>query len=130
MLVADTNVLIELYLPGQNADAVQQWWIGDPDWRLPSLWIFEFRHVQLKYLRAGRLALGDALNDLADAEREFLPKTMPIASADALRLAHENGCSSYDAEFVVLAQQLQCPLLTFDRKLLQLFPEVTVKPGS
>jgi predicted nucleic acid-binding protein len=130
MLVADTNVLIELFLPGPNADAVQQWWIGDPDWRLPSLWIFEFRHVQLKYLRAGRLALGDALNDLADAEREFLPKTMPIASSDALRLAHESGCSSYDAEFVVLAQQLECPLLTFDRKLLQLFPEVAVKPGS
>jgi predicted nucleic acid-binding protein len=130
MLVADTNVLIELFLPGPNADAVQQWWIGDPDWRLPALWIFEFRHVQLKYLRAGRLALGDALNDLADAEREFLPKTMPIASADALRLAHQHGCSSYDAEFVVLAQQLQCPLLTFDRKLLQLFPEVALKPGS
>ena len=130
MLVADTNVLIELFLPGPNADAVQQWWLGDPDWRLSSLWIFEFRHVQLKYLRAGRLALGDAVNDLADAEREFLPKTIPIASADALRLAHHSGCSSYDAEFVVLAQQLQCPLLTFDRKLLQLFPELAVKPGS
>jgi hypothetical protein len=33
MLVADTNVLIELFLPGPNAEAVQQWWIGDPDWR-------------------------------------------------------------------------------------------------
>jgi predicted nucleic acid-binding protein len=30
----------------------------------------------------------------------------------------------------MLAQQMQCPLLTFDRKLLQLFPEVAVKPGS
>jgi predicted nucleic acid-binding protein len=130
MLVADTNVLIELFLPGPNAEAVEQWWIGDPDWRLPSLWIFEFRHVQLKYLRAGRLSLCDALNDLADAEREFLPKTMPIASSDALRLAHQHGCSSYDAEFVVLAQQMQCPLLTFDRKLLQLFPDVAVNPGS
>jgi predicted nucleic acid-binding protein len=30
----------------------------------------------------------------------------------------------------VLANQLNCPLLTFDRKLLQLFPEVALKPGS
>jgi predicted nucleic acid-binding protein len=45
-------------------------------------------------------------------------------------LAHNHGCSSYDAEFVVLAQHLQCPLLTFDRKLLQLFPDVAVQPGS
>ena len=30
----------------------------------------------------------------------------------------------------MLAQQMQCPLLTFDRKLLQLFPDVAVNPGS
>jgi predicted nucleic acid-binding protein len=47
-----------------------------------------------------------------------------------LQLAHRHGCSSYDAEFVLLAKQLDCLLLTFDRKLLQLFPEVAVKPGS
>jgi predicted nucleic acid-binding protein len=47
-----------------------------------------------------------------------------------LQLAHRHGCSSYDAEFVVLAKQLGCLLLTFDRKLLQLFPEVALKPGS
>jgi hypothetical protein len=38
--------------------------------------------------------------------------------------------SSYDAEYVVLAKDLNCRLLTFDRKLLQLFPEVALKPGS
>jgi len=31
---------------------------------------------------------------------------------------------------VVLAQRLACPLLTFDRKLLQLFPDVALIPGS
>jgi predicted nucleic acid-binding protein len=31
---------------------------------------------------------------------------------------------------VVLAKELNCPLLTFDRKLLQLFPDVALKPGS
>jgi len=30
----------------------------------------------------------------------------------------------------LLARQLGCPLLTFDRKLLQLFPDVALKPGS
>jgi predicted nucleic acid-binding protein len=39
-------------------------------------------------------------------------------------------CSSYDAEFVVLAEQVGCPLLTLDRKLLQLFPDLAVQPGS
>lgn len=47
-----------------------------------------------------------------------------------LELAIQSGCSSYDAEFVVFAELLGCRLLTFDRKLLQLFPQVAVKPGS
>ena len=51
-------------------------------------------------------------------------------TADCLAIAHRYGCSGYDAEFVVLAQQLNCPLLTFDRKLLQLFADVALKPGS
>ena len=53
-----------------------------------------------------------------------------LDSAEALQLADSHGCSSYDAECVVLAKQLACPLLTFDRKLLQLFSQVAVKPGS
>ena len=130
MLVADTNVLIELFLPSPSSQVVLACRDADDDWRLPSLWVHEFRHVLLKYLRAGRLDLSTALNLLAVAERKFLPRTIAIASAEALQLAHQVGCSSYDAEFVVLAQQLACPLLTFDRKLLQFFPEVAVQPGS
>lgn len=47
-----------------------------------------------------------------------------------LDLAIRFGCSSYDVEYVVLAKELNCQLLTFDRKLLQLFPEIALKPGS
>lgn len=127
-VVADTNVLIELFQPTVNADAVECLWALDQDWRLPPLWICEFRHIQLKYLRAGLLELRDALENVAQAEETFLPLTVPIESADALQLAHSHGCSSYDAEFVVLAQKLACPLLTFDRRLLQLFPELALQP--
>jgi len=130
MLVADSNVLIELFQPTANAEAVQGIWDWDQDWQLPGLWIPEFRHILLKYLRAGALLPDDALAILADANAQFGHRTLSVNSADCLSLAHSHGCSSYDAEFVVLAQQLNCPLLTFDRKLLQLFPEVALKPGS
>lgn len=130
MLVADTNVLMELFLPSPVCQVVQACREADDDWRLPSLWVPEFRHVLLKFLRVGRLDLSTALSHLAVAEQKFLPRTMTVDSSMALQLAHQVGCSSYDAEFVVLAQQLACPLLTFDRKLLQLFPEVAVQPGS
>lgn len=54
----------------------------------------------------------------------------PVLGDKVLDLAIRFGCSSYDAEFVVLAKELNCRLLTFDRKLLQLFPDVALKPGS
>ena len=130
MLVADTNVLIELFQPTLNAEAVQAVWASDQDWHLPGLWIPEFRHILLKYLRAGAILPDQALAMLDSAEQRFGPQTVPIAHRDALQLAHRFGCSSYYAEFVVLAKQLGCPLLTFDRKLLQLFPDVALKPGS
>jgi predicted nucleic acid-binding protein len=53
-----------------------------------------------------------------------------VDSHQVLDLAIRLGCSSYDAEFVVLAKELNCLLLTFDRKLLQLSPDVALKPGS
>lgn len=64
-----------------------------------------------------------ALEQLASSEHV-------VDGHQVLDLAIRFGCSTYDAEYVVLALQLQCPLLTFDRKLLQLFPEMAVKPGS
>jgi predicted nucleic acid-binding protein len=108
MLVADTNVLTGLFLPSPICQVVWACRETDDDWRLPTLWVPEFRHVLLK----------------------VLPRTMTVDSSMALQRAHEVGCSSSDAEFVVLAQQLACPLLTFDRTLLQLFPEVAVQPGA
>jgi predicted nucleic acid-binding protein len=54
----------------------------------------------------------------------------PVLGHKVFELAIRFGCSSYDAEFVVLAKELNCPLLTFDHKLLQLFPDVALKPGS
>jgi predicted nucleic acid-binding protein len=55
MLVADTNVLIELFLPSAFCEVVLACRDADDDWRLPSLWLPEFRHVLLKFLLAGRL---------------------------------------------------------------------------
>jgi len=130
MLVADTNVLIELFVPSPVSQVVLACRDADDDWRLPGLWVPEFRHVLLKFLRVGRLDLSTALNHLSVAEQRFLPRTMTVSSAEALQLAIRHGCSSYDAEFVVLAEELSCPLLTFDRKLLQLFPSVAVQPNS
>lgn len=80
-IVADTNVLIELFLPTTNADSVQHWRAVDKDWRLPSLWICEIRHIHLEYLRAGLMVLIKALENLEVAESLFLLQTVQDRNA-------------------------------------------------
>lgn len=128
--VVDTNVVAALMLPtAANAD-VAELLRQDSDWRLPPLWRSEFRQVLLKVVRADLVTPEQALALWQKALERFELNELPVDGHQVLALAIATGCSTYDAEFVVLARQLNCTLLTFDRKLLQLFPDLARKPGS
>jgi predicted nucleic acid-binding protein len=43
-----------------------------------------------------------------------------------LSAAEQNGLSSYDCEFIALAQRLSIPLVTTDKKLLRAFPSIAL----
>jgi predicted nucleic acid-binding protein len=128
--VVDTNVVAALMLPTVANAEVAELLRQDSDWRLPPLWRSEFRQVLLKYVRADLATPEQALSLWQKALERFELSEQPVAGHQVLALAIATGCSTYDAEFVVLARQLNCRLLTFDRKLLQLFPDLAMKPGS
>ncbi len=128
--VVDTNVVAALMLPTAANPEVAELLRQDSDWRLPPLWRSEFRQVLLKYVRAELATPEQALALWQKALERFELSEQPVAGHQVLALAIATGCSTYDAEFVVLARQLNCRLLTFDRKLLQLFPDLAMKPGS
>jgi predicted nucleic acid-binding protein len=128
--VVDTNVVAALMLPTVANAEVAELLRQDSDWRLPPLWRSEFRQVLLKYVRADLATPEQALALWHKALERFELSEQPVAGHQVLALAIATGCSTYDAEFVVLARQLNCRLLTFDRKLLQLFPDLAMKPGS
>ena len=128
--VVDTNVVAALMLPTVANAEVAELLRQDSDWRLPPLWRSEFRQVLLKYVRADLATPEQAFALWHKALERFELSEQPVAGHQVLALAIATGCSTYDAEFVVLARQLNCRLLTFDRKLLQLFPDLAMKPGS
>ena len=129
-VVVDTNVLAALLLPSASSLDLEALLRRDQDWRVPPLWRSEFRHVLLKHVRADLMESNLAIELWNKALERLELCEHPVFGDRVLDLAIRSGCSTYDAESVVLAKELNCSLLTFDRKLLQLFPEVAVQPGS
>lgn len=130
MIVADTNLIIHLVLPGDRSTVAREVWRGDAAWAAPVLWRSEFRNVLATLVRTGVVLLADAIEALALAESLLRGREYQVESSAVLRVATESGCSAYDAEFVVLAQDLGVRLVTDDRRLARAFPTVAVLPGA
>ncbi|MBW4535054.1 MAG: type II toxin-antitoxin system VapC family toxin [Pleurocapsa minor HA4230-MV1] len=126
MIVADTNLIAYLFIEGEftlQAESIYQF---DPDWVAPYLWRSEFRNILTLYLRKKILSLAEsrAIADLA--EDLLLNNEFELNSDAILDLAFFSSLSAYDCEYVVLAQKLGIKLITNDKKILRLFPDLTI----
>jgi len=129
MIVADTNLLIYLYVQGQRtaeSEAVLQ---QDALWAAPLLWRSEFRNALIGLVRTDALQLEEALAIIDEVERWLTGHEYSVLSRQVLALASRSGCSAYDCEFVALAQDLEVPLVTSDRQILKAFPTIAVSPS-
>jgi predicted nucleic acid-binding protein len=109
MIVADTNLLVYLYVHGERTEQAEAVLARDPLWAAPLLWRSELRDTLVGLVRR--------------RGREYA-----VISHHVLRLSVHSGCSAYDCEFVALAQDLDTPLVTTDRALLKAFPAVALAP--
>lgn len=126
MIVVDTNVIAYFWIPGdftQDAERVLQ---ADPEWKVPLLWKSELRNVLINYIRHQLLTLDVALQLMSDAESQFKEHEFSVASSDVLRLSSQSRCTAYDCEFIALAEDLQVPMITTDKKMLSEFPNVAI----
>jgi predicted nucleic acid-binding protein len=123
MIVADTNLTAYLVLDSPYSEQAESLHRSQPDWIAPLLWKSEIRNVFSKHLKHGRMTLQEARFQLRRLESFFQEQLFDVPSFSCLEAAAASGCSSYDCEFVVLAQQNDCPLITMDKKLVKAFPE-------
>jgi predicted nucleic acid-binding protein len=130
MIVADTNTIAYLYLPTAQTDDVVSLLHKDPHWVAPLLWRSEFRNVLALYVRKGIIDLSTAIAMQSQAEQQLAENEYSVNSTDVLALASERGCSAYDCEFVSLAKSLDLKLITGDKKLIQMFPEIAMTAGD
>ena len=128
MIVVDTNVIASLWVPNDMDEMSYKILEKDADWIAPLLWRSEFRNVLAIYLRADILEFSIALQVIEEAEQLMGSKEFEVNSTQVLSLVSESLCSSYDCEFVALADDLNVKLVTFDKKILNEFPEIGVSP--
>lgn len=103
----------------------------------PPLWRSELRNALLQYVRAtddpeipgSDLDVSGAIQRMRDAEMLLGNQTISVDSEDVLRLAEASGCTAYDCEYVALAQDVDVKLVTYDRDVLEAFPDTAVHPA-
>ena len=126
MLVADTNAIAYLYIPGEHHAAAVRAYRRDPDWLTVAFWRYEFVNVLWKTRRAGRYDAEAAARTFELAVARMAPRVRASDDMEALNFALGHRISAYDAYFVTLAKKLKLPLLTQDKELLAKFPEQAV----
>lgn len=124
MIVVDTNILAYLYLENPQSQQAEQLYNVEPDWCAPLLWRNEFRSVLSLYLRKDLLSFEDGLLIFQQAEELMGANEYNVSVSAVLRLVQTSDCSSYDCEFVALAQELNTILITSDRKILRAYPKL------
>ena len=128
MIVVDTNVIASLWVPNDMDELAYKILGKDADWIAPLLWRSEFRNVLAIYLRADILEFSTALQATEEAEQLMRSKEFEVNSTRVLSLVVDSSCSSYDCEFVALADDLDIKLVTFDKKIITEFPELAIHP--
>ena len=128
MIVADTNLVAYLLIDGEKTDSARAVWATDARWILPTLWRSEFLNVLTMAVRAHVLTLEQAHDTWHVAQTVFGQSEVEPSGDAVLETAAARNLSAYDAQFVVAAVDLEVPLVTSDRRLLQACPDIAVAP--
>ena len=127
VIVADTNLLVYLYVRGERTEQAEAVVARDPVWAAPLLWRSEFRNTLVGMLRRGAFRVDEVLRVIREAEQGMRGRGCKNVTSDhVLQLAAASRCSAYDCEFVALAQDLGVSLVTADQEILASFPDTAV----
>lgn len=130
MIVADANLLAYLVLPGERTEEAEAVLAKDPTWVAPPLWRSELRSVMHKYILRGDLTVVRAVGLLEQADEVLGGREGDVDSQEVLDLASRSNCTTYDCEYVALANALGVPLITTDRAVLKAFPGRAMTPAE
>jgi predicted nucleic acid-binding protein len=131
-VVVDTNVVAYYLLATEPfVEETRRFWRAVERPLAPALWEAELANVVWMAIKTGVLAPDEGHGRLDFASRLGI-RSIPILTLwqGALARALAGGVAVYDTLFVELAVRRRIPVVTFDAKLLEVFPEVARRPGE
>ena len=124
MIVVDANILVYSLIEGDYTPLIQKLREKDSDWRTTGLCLHEILNVLATYQRCEVLTLAQCKKLLDYAERFMQVAQCEVKMDSALAVAAKYAITGYDAQYVALAQRLNAPLITEDRKLTEAVPGI------
>ena len=106
MIVVSTDIVVALYLPGENTGTAEAVLKRDPAWASPMLWRTLFPHYVTEPLRLGAVTPALVVLMLEEAEKLFLSREFPSPARENMRFVFQSQCSAFIAPFLGLAQGL------------------------
>lgn len=124
MIVVDVNVITYLLLAGAQTAEAEAVYALDPEWAAPLLWRSEWRNVLTGYVRRGMIDERTAVDHARQGAMLIGGREQAVPDERVFDLVTRSSCTAYDCEYVALAELLEIPLVTADRRMLRDFPHV------
>ncbi len=90
MIVADSNLIAYLHLPGPKPDVADAVLLKDSQWWVPPLWKAEFCSILFAYMRTRSMDVAtaeahwaEALDHLGSTQKEPIPATVLAKAVDS-----------------------------------------------
>ena len=87
-----------------------------------NFWRSEFVSVLSLYIRKKYLTVQQAKFLIQQAENMMVDSEYEVNSGKVLELVNQSKCSSYDCEYIALAEDINVPLVTRDKRIIREFP--------
>jgi predicted nucleic acid-binding protein len=118
LIVVDTNIVAYLLLKGARTAQAEAVRARNAQWRVPALFPHEWINVLTAHVRANLLDRDTAARTYRRGMSMVQIDAQPVDAITILNLHLLTGRSSYDCEFIELAERLGVPLVTVDGEIL------------
>ena len=124
MIVADSNLIASCVLTSAATESARSLRAQDDEWYVPRLWRYEVANILATLIKTRGLPVAAARATFAALSGSLRAYEREPAAENVFALVAQYGITGYDAQFVALAQELNCPLYTQDKELLAKFPDL------